>query len=94
MSVGSGHREASHKSGSHRHREWSQEYADRDSISPERRRPRNAVMDAMSRVLHRAAWSPFSDEIERVSMLSKFTKPPFNSYNGKTDPVEHVSHYI
>ena len=20
--------------------------------------------------------------------------PPFNSYNGKTDPVEHVSHYI
>ena len=27
-------------------------------------------------------------------MLSKFTWPPFNSYDGKTDPVEHVSHYI
>ena len=27
-------------------------------------------------------------------MLSKFIRPPFNSYNGKTDPVEHVSHYI
>ena len=27
-------------------------------------------------------------------MPSKFTRPPFNSYNGKTDPVEHVSHYI
>ena len=27
-------------------------------------------------------------------MLSKFTRPPFNSYDGKTDPVKHVSHYI
>ena len=27
-------------------------------------------------------------------MLSRFTRPPFNSYNGKTDPVENVSHYI
>ena len=27
-------------------------------------------------------------------MLSRFTRPPFNSYDGKTDPVEHVSHYI
>ena len=27
-------------------------------------------------------------------MPSKFTRSPFNSYDGKTDPVEHVSHYI
>ena len=27
-------------------------------------------------------------------MLSRFTRPPFNSYNGKMDLVEHVSHYI
>ena len=27
-------------------------------------------------------------------MLSRFTRPPFNSYNGNTDPVEHVSYYI
>ena len=27
-------------------------------------------------------------------MPSKFTLPPFNSYDGKTNPVEHVSHYI
>ena len=27
-------------------------------------------------------------------MLSRFTQPPFNSYDGKTDLVEHVSHYI
>ena len=27
-------------------------------------------------------------------MPSRFTRPPFNSYNGRTNPVEHVSHYI
>ena len=51
-------------------------------------------MDAISRTLRRAAQSPFSDEIEKAPMLSRFTRPPFNSYDGKMDPVEHVSHYI
>ncbi|XP_030964318.1 uncharacterized protein LOC115985519 [Quercus lobata] len=37
-----------------------------------------------------AARSPFSDEIERASIPSRFTRPPFNSYEGKTDPVEHL----
>nr|XP_023888981.1 uncharacterized protein LOC112001050 [Quercus suber] len=27
-------------------------------------------------------------------MLDRFTHPSFNSYDGKTDPVEHVNHYI
>ena len=27
-------------------------------------------------------------------MPSKFTRPPFNSYDGKVDLVEHVSPYI
>ena len=27
-------------------------------------------------------------------MLIRFMRPPFNSYDGKTDPIEHVSHYI
>ena len=27
-------------------------------------------------------------------MPSRFTQPPFNSYDGKADPVEHVCHYI
>ena len=27
-------------------------------------------------------------------MPSRFTRPSFNSYDGKTDPVEYVSHYI
>ena len=51
-------------------------------------------MDAMTCALHRAAWSSFSNDIEWAPMLSKFTRPPFNSYDGKMDPVEHVNHYI
>ena len=51
-------------------------------------------MDAMSHALRRAARSPFSDEIERAPMPSRFTRPPFNSYDGKMNPMEHVSHYI
>ena len=27
-------------------------------------------------------------------MPSRFTWPPFNSYDRKMDPIEHVSHYI
>ena len=51
-------------------------------------------MDVMSRALRRAIWLPFSDKIEWAPMSSRFTRAPFNSYNGKTDPIEHVSHYI
>ena len=51
-------------------------------------------MDTMSRALRRAAWSPFLDDIERDPMPSRFIRPPFNSYDGKSDPVEHISHYI
>ena len=72
----------------------SREYADWGSNSPEEQCPHNAAMHAMSCALWRAARSPFLDEIERALMPSKFTRPPFNSYDGKTDPVEHVSHYI
>ena len=51
-------------------------------------------MDAMSRALLRATRSPFLDDIERSPMPNRFTCPPFNSYDEKTNPVEHVSHYI
>ncbi|XP_050248757.1 uncharacterized protein LOC126696010 [Quercus robur] len=51
-------------------------------------------MDAMSRALRKAARSPFLDEIEQAEMPDRFTCSSFNCYDGKTDPVEHVSHYI
>nr|XP_023903700.1 uncharacterized protein LOC112015525 [Quercus suber] len=51
-------------------------------------------MDSMSRALRRAARLPFSDDMERAPTPSRFTRPLFNSYDGKIDPVEHVSNYI
>ena len=93
-SVGGHYREGSHRSNSHRHRDRSWEYADQDSISLEEWRPRNTAIDAISRALRRAAQSPFSRDIERAPMPSRFTQPPFISYDGKMDLVEHVSHYI
>ena len=93
-SVGGRYEVGSHQSGSHRHRDCLQEYVDRDSISPEEQQPQNAAMNAISHALHRAARSPFSRDIERDPMSRRFTRPPFNSFDRKTDPVEHVSHYI
>ncbi|XP_075645608.1 uncharacterized protein LOC142616694 [Castanea sativa] len=46
-------------------------------------------MDTMSRALRQATRSPLSRDIESVPMPSRFACPPFNSYTGKTDPVEH-----
>ncbi|XP_050278036.1 uncharacterized protein LOC126719543 [Quercus robur] len=51
-------------------------------------------MGAMSRALRKAARSSFSGNIERAPMSSIFTHSSFNSYDGKTDSVEHISHYI
>ena len=84
----------SQESRQRRHRSRSYEHDGRGSDSPEDERPYNAAMDSMSQALCRAARSPFSEEIERAPMPSRFTRPPFNSYDGKVDPVEHVCHYI
>nr|XP_023920488.1 uncharacterized protein LOC112032019 [Quercus suber] len=48
-------------------------------------------MDAMSRALRRATRSLFSADIERAPMPDRFTRLPFNSYDGKTDPEEHLA---
>ena len=49
--------------------------------------------DAMSRVLHQISKSPFTQRIERGKLPQQFTQPTFTMYNGRTDPVEHVSHF-
>ncbi|XP_075670439.1 uncharacterized protein LOC142640250 [Castanea sativa] len=64
------------------------------STSPEERGPRNVTMDIMSRAVRRVAQSPFSRDIERALMPNRFKRPLFNSYDEKTDLVEHVSYYI
>lgn len=49
--------------------------------------------DAMSKALHQISQSPFLEEIERTDLPKRFTRPTFIIYDGKTDSVEHVSHY-
>ena len=88
--------ESSRGSRSCRLRDRSRETMERYHESPHRERHRhyNATLVAMSRALRRAARSPFSNEIERTKMLRRFTWSPFTIYDGKTDLMEHVSHYI
>ena len=49
--------------------------------------------DAMSRVLNQISRSPFMRKIEGKRLPQRFTQPTFTMYNGRTDPVEHVSHF-
>ena len=49
--------------------------------------------DAMSKALNQIAKSPFTRRIERVAPPRCFHQPTFTIYNGRTDPVEHVSHF-
>ena len=59
----------------------------------ERREHLSATLDAMSQALRRVARSPFFEDIERTKMPRHFTRLPFIYYYGKTNPVEHVSHF-
>ena len=62
------------------------------------RRNRNSFLkglgnDAMSRALNQISISPFTRKIEGGRLPRRFTQPTFTMYNGRTDPVEHVSHF-
>ena len=88
--------ESSRGGSSHQLRDISHETIGRPHESPhhDSHRHYNAALDAMSQALWRAACSPFLDKIEHTEMPRNFTRPPFTIYDGKTDPIEHVSHYI
>ena len=47
----------------------------------------------MSRVLNQIFRSPFTRSIEGGRLPRQFNQPTFTMYNGRTDPVEHVSHF-
>ena len=49
----------------------------------------NAMNEALSQVTR----SPFTQSIEGVSLLRRFHQPTLSLYNGRTDLVEHVSHF-
>ena len=48
---------------------------------------------AMNKALNQVAKSPFTRRIESASLPRRFHQPTFFLYNGRTDPVEHVSHF-
>ncbi|XP_030941957.1 uncharacterized protein LOC115966975 [Quercus lobata] len=49
--------------------------------------------DAMYKALSQVSKSPFTRNIEDASLPRRFHQPTFTIYNGRTDPVEHVSHF-
>ena len=48
---------------------------------------------AISRALNQISKSPFTHRIEGGKLSQQFTQPTFTMYNGRTDPVEHVSQF-
>ena len=47
----------------------------------------------MSKVLNQISKSPFTHKIERAKLPRQFHQLTFTIYNGRTDPVEHVSQF-
>ena len=49
--------------------------------------------DAISKALNEISRSPFTRRIEGGKLPWWFAQPTFTIYNGRTDPVKHVSHF-
>ena len=47
----------------------------------------------MNEALNQVAKSPLTRRIEGASLPRRFNQPTFSLYNGRIDPVEHVSHF-
>ena len=47
----------------------------------------------MSKAFGQISKSTFTWRIDRVKLPHRFTQLTFTIYNGRTDPVEHVSHF-
>ena len=48
---------------------------------------------AMNEALNQVAKSSFTQRIEGVSLPRRFNQPTLSLYNGRTNPVKHVSHF-
>ncbi|XP_075653099.1 uncharacterized protein LOC142623545 [Castanea sativa] len=49
--------------------------------------------DAMGKALRQISKSPFVARINRAKLPRRFSQPIFTIYNGRTNPIEHVSHF-
>ena len=72
------------------HRTFGQKQYRKRSRTPPRR---GQGHDAMGNFLLQISRSHFSLRIEQVELLCCFNQATFIIYNGRTDPVEHVSHF-
>ena len=52
----------------------------------------NRDRDTMSKALSQISKMPFTRQIERAKLPKCFAQPTFAVYNGRTDPIEHISH--
>ena len=49
--------------------------------------------DTMSKALNQISRSPFMRRIKEGRLSRRFTQPTFTMYNGRINPVEHVSYF-
>ena len=49
--------------------------------------------DVVKKALSQISKSPFTWGIEKAKLPRRFHQPTFTIYNGRMDPVEHVSHF-
>ena len=54
---------------------------------------RNQGNDAIGKALLQISRSPFSRHIEQAELPCRLNQTTFTIYNGKIDPIEHVSHF-
>ena len=47
----------------------------------------------MRKALNQISKSPFTRRIEGGRLSRLFTQPTFTMYNGRTDPIKHMSHF-
>ena len=47
----------------------------------------------MKKALSQISKSPFTRGIEKAKLLRRFHQPTFTMYNGRTNPMEHVSQF-
>ena len=52
---------------------------------------RGVGIKVMKKALSQISKSPFTQGIEKAKLPRRFHQPMFSMYNGRTDPVEHVS---
>ena len=75
----------------------SESYSCEEEHSRKRRRRspsgRGVGINVMKKVLSQISKSPFTQGIEKAKLPRHFHQPTFTMYNGRTNPVEHVSQF-